>query len=246
MLSGCTYLSLEDIIVDCDENPISVSVETIAADCSLSNGSAVITATAGKPPYKFQVNDLIQNDNIFSNISSGNYTATVTDANNCSVTSEFVVGNKAGVTASATSTLAGCETTQAALTVIAENGVEPYAYSLNNQTQQSSNVFNNLPAGNHTVVVTDNIGCEFVIEETIFAGTSYFQEVEPIIMNNCAVTGCHSGTQFPDLRVLANVQANKINIRDFTQSGFMPLNGSLTQEQIDAIACWIDDGALDN
>ena len=66
-------------------------------------------------------------------------------------------------------------------------------------------------------------------------------------MNNCAVSGCHNGTQFPDFRSLSNIQQNKDQIRQRTQTGNMPPNGrSLTQQQIDLIACWIDDGALDN
>ncbi len=245
-LSGCTYLSVEELIVDCSKNPFIITINTTVADCGLNNGSALITLTGGQPAYKFQINELVQNNNLFINLAAGNYTVLVFDINNCSAEQEFIVDNKDGVTASVKSTLAGCETSQAIITVMADNGNAPYEYRLNSQVPQSSNIFNNLPAGSHTITVMDSIGCEFIIEEKVLSGLSYVQDIQPILMNTCAVTGCHNGSQFPDLRVLANVQNNKVNIRGFTQSGFMPLEGSLTQTEIDALACWIDDGAIDN
>ncbi len=245
-LSSCTYLSLEELIFDCNKNPIGLNIDTVDAECGADNGSATIIVTGGLPPYSYQIMEITQDNNVFTNLVAGNYTVLVFDINNCSAEKEFVVDNKDGVTASVTSTFAGCETSQATITIVAENGIKPYAFSLNIQTPQSSNIFNNLPAGKHTVTITDSIGCEFIIEEKVLAGLSYVQDIQPILMNTCAVSGCHNGSQFPDLRVLANVQNNKVNIRGFTQSGFMPLEGSLTQAEVDALACWIDDGALDN
>lgn len=246
ILSACTYLSVEELIVDCSKNPLILTIEPTEADCGLINGSALITVTGGQPPYKFQISELVQSNNLFSNLAAGNYLVLVFDTNNCSAEKEFVVDNKGGVTASAVSTFAGCESSIATITVVAEKGIMPYEYRLNSQTPQSSNIFNKLPAGNHIITVTDSIGCEFIIEEKVLSGLSYVQDIQPILMNTCAVNGCHNGSQFPDLRVLVNVQNNKVNIRGFTQSGFMPLEGSLTQTEVDALACWIDDGALDN
>ena len=246
ILSGCTYLSVEELIVDCAKDLLIITINSTEDDCGLNNGSASIMVTGGLQPYSFQINELLQDTNEFTNLAAGNYTVKVFDTNNCFAEKVFVIDNKSGVTASAFSTIAGCETSQATITITAENGNEPYEYRLNGQTPQSSNVFDNLMAGNHTVTVTDNIGCEFIIEEKILSGLSYLQDIQPILMNTCAVSGCHNGSQFPDLRVLANVQNNKVNIRAFTQSRFMPLEGSLTQAEVDALACWIDDGAFDN
>jgi len=79
-----------------------------------------------------------------------------------------------------------------------------------------------------------------------------------VAMANAAAAGC--GTSLATLTievqnanspVLFSVDNSpdeefKNQIRSRTQSRSMPLIGSLTLEEIDAFACWIDDGALDN
>ena len=75
---------------------------------------------------------------------------------------------------------------------------------------------------------------------------TYSGSIAEIISVNCAVSGCHAGPQFPDFRVLANIQANASNIKIRTQNRSMPKSGSLTQQEIDLIGCWVDNGALDN
>ena len=79
------------------------------------------------------------------------------------------------------------------------------------------------------------------------ADAGYPESIGEIIVTKCAISGCHNGsTSLPDFRSLATVQANSGNIKSFTQTGFMPRNGSLSQNEIDLIACWVDDGALNN
>ncbi len=77
-----------------------------------------------------------------------------------------------------------------------------------------------------------------------FSGT-----IKNIITTKCAITGCHDGDngESRNWTVFANVQSNAANIKARTATGTdMPLTGSLTQEQIDQIACWVDQGALNN
>ena len=79
---------------------------------------------------------------------------------------------------------------------------------------------------------------------------SLSQDVLPIIQQNCAVSGCHvAGTGRADFTVKANVIQNAGLIRANTQSGVMPPSGtgmSLTSQQKEAIACWVQNGAKDN
>lgn len=247
LLTNCTYLSVEELTVNCDDFPISIETVIDDADCGLNNGIVTIIPQGGTSPYQYQLGGMILDVNVFSMLEAGNYTVVATDANGCSGQVDLVVLNKVGVVATASVTNSGCGTAEAVLTISAENGVEPYQYSINNGASQSSNVFTNLPAGSHSVLVTDINDCSFTLEQTIPAGVSYSNTIESIIMDNCAVTGCHNGTQFPDYRVFENIQTHKNNIRTRTQNKSMPAGGgSLTQEQIDLIACWIDDGALAN
>lgn len=75
---------------------------------------------------------------------------------------------------------------------------------------------------------------------------SFSEDISPIIQSNCAIPGCHAGVQSPDLRNFNNIQSNASKIKRLTKNRTMPLTGSLTQQQIDNIACWVDSGAPDN
>jgi uncharacterized membrane protein len=75
---------------------------------------------------------------------------------------------------------------------------------------------------------------------------SFANDIFPIISTNCAVSGCHKGTGLPDFTALKNIQANAAAIKAQTGSRNMPIGKSLTQDQINVIACWVNDGALDN
>ncbi|MEX0882222.1 MAG: 2-polyprenyl-6-methoxyphenol hydroxylase [Cyclobacteriaceae bacterium] len=79
---------------------------------------------------------------------------------------------------------------------------------------------------------------------------SLSDDVIPIINQNCAVSGCHvSGSQRVNLSVKENILQYANQIRNFTQSGFMPFQGSgisLSDSEKETIFCWVENGALDN
>ena len=77
---------------------------------------------------------------------------------------------------------------------------------------------------------------------------SYSRDVDPIIKADCAVPGCHvPGTGLPNYLEFSTVQALAPEIKSRTQSRSMPQGGrSLSIEEIDRIACWVDAGAPDN
>lgn len=81
-------------------------------------------------------------------------------------------------------------------------------------------------------------------------GTSFSQTVSPIIQANCAVSGCHvTGQQLPTLETYDQIASNANKIKTRTSNGTMPPStamSSLTQQQIDDIACWVDAGAPEN
>jgi SprB-like repeat protein len=245
-LSSCTYLSVEELTVDCIQTPIMVETIVINADCGVDNGSITIEAVGGNMPYDYQIGASRQLDPVFNGLVAGNYQIILTDAKGCTISLEATVPNNEGVTATASATIAGCKTFQGKITVIASKGQNPYQYSINGGPAQSSNIFTNLDYGIYSILIKDDLDCEFTLGQTLLSGVSYAQSIEPIIMNNCAVTGCHNGSQFPDLQSYENVKSNSARIKEFTQSGFMPQSGSLTQAQKDAIACWVDDGAKNN
>ncbi len=95
--------------------------------------------------------------------------------------------------------------------------------------------------------------CDNTVEEEIPAvvvgdvcstDISFTTNIKPIIDSNCI--SCHGGNQAPDLRTFEGINSNAARVRTQVVSRRMPLGGSLTNEEIELIRCWIDNGALNN
>ena len=78
----------------------------------------------------------------------------------------------------------------------------------------------------------------------------YAADVSPIIQSYCATnSGCHasgSSNGPGPLTIYAQVYSARSDIRKAVANGKMPQNGSLTNDQKNAIICWIDSGAPNN
>lgn len=74
---------------------------------------------------------------------------------------------------------------------------------------------------------------------------TYTADIEPIITANCAITDCHGGSQPPQLTTYALVQAQAERVKIRTTAETMPPAGQpdLTQDEINKIARWADNGA---
>ncbi|WP_235954614.1 2-polyprenyl-6-methoxyphenol hydroxylase [Cyclobacterium salsum] len=87
-------------------------------------------------------------------------------------------------------------------------------------------------------------------EERCVESVSLSNDIIPIINQNCAISGCHvSGTNRVNLTLKENILQHAEQIKNFTQSDYMPPEGSgkqLSESQKESIFCWVDQGALDN
>lgn len=241
--------------VDCALVNIQVTVDEVTpvSDCKLKDGALMASAQGGEGDIAFSTNGVdFQPSGNFSGLGAGNYIITARDINGCEGTAAVsigVLGSDLAIT-NMVSTPSGCLSSEAQLTIEA-TGQGALVYSLNNSSFQSSNVFSGLAAGTYVIVVRDEGGCEVAAQEKVLSGISYSQQVKEIILSNCAVSGCHDGSQGQglDWTIFSNVQSNAKDIKTRTQNGDMPPQESglsLTQQQKDVIACWIDDGAINN
>ena len=82
------------------------------------------------------------------------------------------------------------------------------------------------------------------------APKSFLTDVRPIILtsssNNSGCHGAGSNNGVGELLTYSKIFNDRSKIRSSVASGDMPLNGSLTSEEKNAILCWIDGGAPDN
>lgn len=80
---------------------------------------------------------------------------------------------------------------------------------------------------------------------------SYAAQIKPILDANCIKSGCHNGDNGAERNwiVFANVKAKAEAIKTRTGNRTMPADiapTGLPQNEIDLIACWVDQGAQNN
>ncbi|MFH2095049.1 MAG: choice-of-anchor L domain-containing protein, partial [Bacteroidota bacterium] len=123
-----------------------------------NNGSASLTPAGGIQPYTYLWSDG-QTTQDASGLVAGTYTATVTDDNGCTVTQSIVIqGPASPLSASLTSNDISCYGyTDGNIDLTVTGGTVPYSYAWN--TGQTIQDITNAPAGNYSVVITDNNGC---------------------------------------------------------------------------------------
>lgn len=234
--------------VDCSANPVALELVSVTdAVCGAADGSVEVAASGGSGNYRYSIGDNAPGSSaVFEGLGAGVYEISALDDNDCETKLEATVKNGVGMNITFEATTSGCKTSNGTLTVSAFDGTGPYQFKLGSGSFSTTNTFAGLPAGDHDLVVTDATGCEVNQRVTVASGVSYSATVAGIIQTKCAVSGCHAGTQSPDFRVFKNIHDNAAQIKTLTGNGTMPQNGSLTREQIDFIACWVDDGALNN
>ncbi len=153
--SGCAKT---DSIVIGQPNSISMIVSTVSSSCGVNNGSAMISAGGGNPPYNYQWSS---GDTLASadSLSAGIYAVTVFDNSGCSNFTAATISDTGGATVTVNSiTQINCYgENSGAININVTGGNTPYIYSWSNgyTTQDLSN----LTAGPYEVSVSDANGC---------------------------------------------------------------------------------------
>ncbi|HET8860851.1 hypothetical protein [Marivirga sp.] len=253
VFTGCEYERIAAPESECNSSEIELTVESIKnTACAKSIGEiAVVVNSTGQYEYRINDGDFV-NNNVFNSLAAGNYRIQAIDLNtNCiSEAIEVAVNNEDGIRISLLEqNNSECGENTGSISVAQEGGVEPIEYILNGGQAQNSAEFINLSNGNYSVLARDANGCEAEITGIdIMTSISFSNDIKPIIATNCAVSGCHNGSESPNLSKDENIIQNASRIRSRTSNGTMPPAGrqDLTENEIQAIACWVEDGALNN
>ncbi|WKV12282.1 hypothetical protein [Marivirga harenae] len=250
---GCEYERIAGPDEKCQTESLELVVESVQdTPCGESDGEIIVSVN-GEDEYEYRLNDQDFNENnVFTGLAAGTYSIQARIVNSTCLSDEIqaTINNEDGIQLSVVAKSdSDCGANTGSITVAQEGGVEPIEYILNNTNVQDSPEFNDLSNGSYTVVARDANNCEAEISGIdILSGISFIDNIKPIITSNCSVSGCHNGSQFPDFSDDQNIFENASNIKNRTQSGSMPPAGrpDLTDEEVQSIACWVDDGALDN
>ncbi len=142
----------------------------VQSTCGNANGTATVNISGGTPTYSVSWNTIpVQTTTTATGLIAGNYTVTVTDANNCTTTATVTITNAGSPTATlVSSTNVSCfGGNNGDATVTAGSGTPPYTYSWNSIPVQTTATATALPAGNYTVTVTDANNCTATATVTI-------------------------------------------------------------------------------
>ena len=163
--NGCTN-SAGPFVVTGTAAPVldPTAVITQAESCFGNDGSITgITISGGLAPYSFDWNGNSSASIDLVNAVAGNYTLTVTDANNCAVSiGAYTLSNIGAPTIDNSivnvmdESCAGNDGSVSGL--IINGGTAPYNFEWNGNTTISQNL-NNANAGSYTLLVTDAVGC---------------------------------------------------------------------------------------
>jgi hypothetical protein len=247
---SCSNLDEE---IDCSTLKITLKSKTDPTLCSPPNGSIQVFATGGRSPYVFSLNNSdFQSDSLFSGLQGGNYQVIVMDASQCTNTIEVSLTNFNSDLATTVETIPDteCLTGTGIVRFIPTGGTPPYQLRFQNSIVENSLEVGGLKSGSYQGAIIDSQMCEFVMAVTIPKGKttiSWSVDIKPIIDTRCAKPICHvSTTGRADLTKFENVKQLATEIKTRTQTGSMPFDEPMPASQIQLIACWVDDGALNN
>lgn len=145
-----------------------VSNVTATSGTCGGQGSATANVSGGTSPYTYLWSNG-QTTQVISNLPSGSYSLTVTDANNCTAvnTLQITVIPAPTCTVVLTQPITTLNGSDGKLTVNPTAGTSPYTYFWSNgQTTQTAQ---NLGPGLYTVTVTDASGCTTSCSFTLYA-----------------------------------------------------------------------------
>ncbi len=154
---GCTHVNSISIL-----QPIILNVTTNSQNVScygMQNGSASANAGGGTAPYSYLWNNGASTNSV-TNLSTGNYFVTVTDANGCAGISFVNITQPNQISLSTSSGYTVCPGNNATISANASGGTSPYSYFWQpNAGFGNSQTVNPNTTTTYTAIVSDSHGC---------------------------------------------------------------------------------------
>lgn len=170
--------------------PTAITATTTTTDVSCnggSNGSATVNATGGTGNYTYSWSPTGGSAATATGLAAGNYTVTITDENNCSITENVSIAEPTILDATIAQTDVTCiGASDATATVTATGGNGNYTYAWL-PSGGSAATATGLSAGNYTVTITDAKGC-FVTKPVTIVTTPDVTAPVPDVVNLPAIT----------------------------------------------------------
>jgi len=156
--------------------------------CNTNRGNIQLTTTGGTSPYTFAWSNGA-NTAAINNLDSGNYTATITDANGCSINQSVTINALPALSATTTVVPVTCfGGNNGSINVATTGGTAPYTFNWSNGAAQQN--ITNLVANTYTLTVADANACAFTATTAVTqpAALQLFS-----VINNTSCNGSSDG-----------------------------------------------------
>ncbi|MGE6354955.1 T9SS type A sorting domain-containing protein [Flavobacterium sp. NPDC079362] len=194
----------------------TATTTTTNVNCNgANNGAATVTATGGTGAYTYLWSPTGGSADTATGLSPGNYTVTITDANNCSTTENVSITEPAQLTAAVTQTNVTCiGSADGSATVTATGGTGTYSYAWSPSGGTAATA-TGLAAGNYTATITDANGCQITNSVTIITTPDVTAPVSDV-------------TNLPDITSTCSILSSQIPVPTATDNCAGIINGTTT------------------
>jgi gliding motility-associated-like protein len=235
--ANCIQISQVDIT---SPTKLVISLPTVspikcANDC---NGSINTVIFGGTPSYTYTWSSPAISGTGGTNLCSGNYSLTVTDANGCSVQEFDTLVNPTLVVTTGTVTPSSCNNiADGGITTLTSGGTPTYTYQWSGGSNAQTQSLSNILSGNYTLVTTDTKACTDTTRYNVLSGITVLANAgrDTALCSNASIvlTGTVTGTATFDWQDIsgtiippANTLTLSVNPATTTQYVLMAFNGA--------------------
>lgn len=210
------------------QEPTALEVSLTSSDADCTNGGSInLTVSGGMPPYSFEwSNGEVSED--LSNLSTGEYTGTVSDSKGCNFTTTVTISSSEAPVITSNVSPETCDLNDGAIDITVSGGSGNYSYLWNNNTTTED--LTDLSSGEYKVVVTDNIsGCVTIAEVVVVLNCESSCENYSLEITNVTGLDCDGNLGAIDLTFIDNSNDN-------AEISFVWNDGATTEDRSDLVA----------
>jgi ELWxxDGT repeat protein len=142
--------------------------EITDVDCNgEATGQISTEISGGTEDYTFDWSEGGSDTGTITGLSAGEYSLSVTDANGCTTTENFMLTEPSAIQSEIITTASNSSLNNGTAELTTEGGVSPYSYQWSHSNAETTNTATGLSAGDYTVTITDTNNCETIIDFTI-------------------------------------------------------------------------------
>ncbi|MBK7430307.1 MAG: T9SS type A sorting domain-containing protein [Bacteroidetes bacterium] len=163
--NACPINGVKTYFLEVKVSELNISSTVTNSECAGKNNGSIITGISGNQIVEYSWEHSNSNQSFATNLSAGIYNLSVNNFNGCIVKKTFRITNLETISAEISSISSSCGTANGKAEVLINGGIQPYQCNWSDGINSVDR--NDLPKGNYSIEVTDQIGCRISATLTI-------------------------------------------------------------------------------